>query len=336
MKNTNTTKTTETKQSFAKAELAKLTPEQLVALHNADTTTAANKLRVIDALGDVLKTENTKVRNDFAARAARGTITDFARNQFIEITRKKVTDGVLSIYKADVRVSVKAVDTEVRKLKDGRKTLCADPEVYTYIGYFADNIARYFQLEMSDESKPAHVSMLRYGNDRSRKADFNQFVNSALYKQLDAIFCMVLGNDTKVHPTGANLKFILSTVAQAKANADAVAKLKSDAGVLTLIFNMIGARINEKAIVIETGVTKTKTAEQSKTTKQAGKTKQTAGEIRAEEAISKTAEKPVNALSGDMKEAPADNKSAHETVKTARKVTPKTTKTTKQTGKTAA
>lgn len=61
-----------------------------------------------------------------------------------------------------------------------------------------------------------------------RIIDFTAHDDKALYSQLDAIFMMILGKDTKVHPTNASVHFIKTAAGNAKRNVNGVMKIDRD------------------------------------------------------------------------------------------------------------
>ena len=200
----------------------------------------------------------------------------------------------------------------MKKEKMPEKTLAHDAEYFEYVQRFADNIALYHGDMLSDENRPAKVSRLRYGTNKKGEAriiDFTAHDDKALYSQLDAIFMMILGKDTKVHPTKASVHFIKTSAGNAKRNVNGVMKIDRDKSILGLIQNVIAMRIEEKSFAVDTGVKE----------KKVSAPKQTNAEKKAEDAIAKKETGTPNALSGKVEEGKKESVATEKSVACARK-----------------
>lgn len=308
-KNNTTTKIA----NFSAKTLSALSLSALEALYNSADTKPAQKEKVKAVYTDKVKEANTKIRADFIAKSAKGTAEEFLRKQIITVNRVSDTekDGLHTV-EVPVRIALTAIDAFMKKEKMTEKTITHDAEYFEYVQRFADNIALYHGDMLSDEKRPAKVSHLRYGTNKKgevRIIDFTAHDDKALYSQLDAIFMMILGKDTKIHPTNASVHFIKTAAGNAKRNVNGVMKIDRDKSILGLIQNVIAMRIEEKSFAVDTGVKE----------KKVSAPKQTNAEKKAEDAIAKKATGTPNALSGKVEEGKKESVATEKSVACARK-----------------
>lgn len=307
-KNNTTTKIA----NFSAKTLSALSLSSLEALYNSADTKPAQKEKVKAVYTDKVKEANTKIRADFITESAKGTAEEFLRKQFITAQRVKDDDNGLRTVEVNVRIPFTAIDAFMKKEIMPGKTLAHDAEYFEYVQRFADNIALYHGDMLSDENRPAKVSRLRYGTNKKGEAriiDFTAHDDKALYSQLDAIFMMILGKDTKIHPTNASLHFIKTSAGNAKRNVNGVMKIDRDKSILGLIQNVIAMRIEEKSFAVDTGVKG----------KKVSAPKQTKAEKKAEDAIAKKETGTPNALSGKVEEGKKESVATEKSVACARR-----------------
>ena len=312
--------------NFSAKTLSALSLSALENLYNNVDTKPAQKEKVKAVYTAKVKEANTKVRADFIAKSAKGTTEEFLRNQFITVQRVKDDDNGLRTVDATVRIPFTAIDSFMKKEKMAEKTLAHDSEYFEYVQRFADNIARYHGEMLSDENRPANVTRLRYGTDKKgelRVIDFTAHDDKALYAQLDAIFMMILGKETKVHPTKASVHFIKTAAGNAKRNVNGTMKIDRDKSILTLIQNVVAMRLEEKGFTVDTGVKEKKIATP----------KQTKAEKKAEDAIAKKTTGTPNSLSGKVEEGKKESATIEKSVACARKNSVITTKPDAQTAR---
>lgn len=298
--------------NFSAKTLSALSLSALETLYNSADTKPAQKEKVKAVYTDKVKEANTKTRADFIAKSAKDTVEAFLRSQFITVQRVKDDDNGLRTVDATVRIPLTAIDSFMKKEKMTEKTLAHDAEYFEYVQRFADNIALYHGEMLSDENRPAKVSRLRYGTDKKgelRVIDFTKHDDKALYSQLDAIFMMLLGKETKVHPTKASVHFIKTAAGNAKRNENGTMKIDRDKSILTLIQNVVAMRLEEKSFAVDTGVKE----------KKVSAPKQTNAEKKAEDAIAKKATGTPNALSGKVEEGKKESVATEKSVACARR-----------------
>lgn len=309
-KNTTTTKIA----NFSAKTLNAMSLSTLENLYNSADTKPAQKEKVKAVYTDKVKEANTKTRADFIAKSAKGTAEEFLRKQIITVNRVSDTekDGLHTV-EVPVRIALTAIDAFMKKEKMTEKTIAHDVEYFEYVQRFADNIALYHGDMLSEgEKRPVAVPTLRYGTNKKGEAriiDFTAHDDKALYSQLDAIFMMVLGKETKIHPTNASLHFIKTCAGNAKRNVNGAMKIDRDKSILGLIQNVIAMRIEEKSFTVDTGVKE----------KKVSAPKQTKAEKKAEDAIAKKATGTPNALSGKVEEGKKESVATEKSVACARK-----------------
>lgn len=263
---------------------------------------------VRDVYSRIVKENNADFRRIFIKISAENSIRWFVRHQCIPVARVKATDTDITTYVATSRILPTQVDSYLRREKSDRKTICADAEYFAYVRMFADNLALFAGAALSEKDAPAKVSHLRMGTGKDGKIrvyDFTGHTFKDLSRQLDALFMLILGKDTKVHPTAALTRFVIFAGIDDKRNVDGVVRIDAERAVLGNIMNAIAVRMSEKAIVVETGV-KSKAEKPSAT------------EQKAEEAISKTTPAVPNALTGGAEEGAKELADAQATANSAR------------------
>lgn len=296
MTNTNT---------MTRANLETMTIKALVSLHNKQENKESRPM-IKAVLDEKVKEENAQRIKAFASDAAKADVVSFARNQFatcIKLTESE-EEGLHTV-ETFKRVSLTTIDKAYKEANEGKKSIAADADYMKLVSMFAENLVMYHGGKLSeDEKAKCHIGTLRYGkNDKDERKEYNfgACTDKALYDQLDAIFVFILGADAKVHPTKASLHFVKSAVLKVVNNENGRVKMSKDRAVLNLVMNAIATRLDEKAFAIETGH-----KAKDDTTK--------AAKDFAEEAISKTAPRTPDALTGSATIEPKDAK----TVKAAR------------------
>lgn len=303
------------KKTITETTLKNMDKHELCAVCNnaevADTTKDTAK-RI---LSDKIKDDNKAAKATFAEAAARKRdILHFIDHQFCTTEKLSEDEGRVSIVNGSTRIGLKTVDKALCKItkdQDGKKmkaSIAADRDYDVLVAKFADNIARYYQVALSngEENKnAARITTLRYpdATGKRKKYDFDGCTEKALYQQLDAIFVFIAGAAAKLHPTKASLRFVLLGAADVIKSTNSAVKTAKERAILDIIMNAMATRRADKGFIIETNV-KAKDADAIR---------------KAEEVISRTTPRTPNAFTGKTQEGAKEVKKVEKAIAAAKK-----------------